>query len=142
MTAPLVLDSAGLDELAGQPSVAIRALLAEALRRDRDVLVPAAVCAELARGRDRTAAVESVLARRPGADAPAVTVVDLDLDAAKQVGAILHALGAGSEDLVDASVVAVCAMSGGGMVVTGDPDDIGRLAQAVPMVRIVTRSPN
>ena len=41
--------------------------------------------------------------------------------------------------MVDAHVVAVCALHDGGVVVTSDPDDIERLAHSVPAVRIVTR---
>jgi hypothetical protein len=41
--------------------------------------------------------------------------------------------------MVDAHCVAVAAMHGGGIVVTADPDDIERLASAVPAVRVVTR---
>lgn len=141
MSVPLVLDSAGLDGLARSPSEALRAILAEAHRRDRDVLVPAPVVAEVARGRDRTAAVESALAHRAGA-AASVTVVDVDLSAAKQIGAILHAADAGSEDFVDGSVIAVCAAAGGGLVITSDPDDIRRLSEALPATRIAIRRAN
>jgi hypothetical protein len=47
--------------------------------------------------------------------------------------------GAGSADLADAHVVAICARRGGGLVITSDPDDIARLAVAVPAARVVTR---
>lgn len=69
-------------------------------------------------------------------------LVDTDFDLARSVGAILHASGSGSELLADAHVVAVCARFGGGLVVTDDPDDIHDLSEAVPSVRIVTRSPS
>lgn len=142
MTLPLVLDADGLDALAASPPPeALRALLEEAWRRDRDVLVPAVVCAEVCRGTARTRAVESAVARRatPLRQRAAVEVVPTDFALARQVGAILYAAGADTEDMVDAHVVATCVGYGGAMVVTADPDDIERLAEAVPSVRIVTR---
>ena len=42
---------------------------------------------------------------------------------------------------LDAHVVSVCVPFGSGVVVTSDPDDIRRLAAAVPSIRIVTRPP-
>lgn len=55
MTVPLVLDAAGLEAMGAQnPPQRLRALLAEAHRRGRGVLVPAVVCAEVARGVART----------------------------------------------------------------------------------------
>ncbi|MDQ2790439.1 MAG: VapC toxin family PIN domain ribonuclease [Pseudonocardiales bacterium] len=142
MTLPVVLDADGLDALADpSPPSAFRALLREALDRGRDVLVPAVVCAEACRGPARTRRVETALARhRPTrGQRPPVTVVDTDFGFARQVGAVLHGAGAGSADLADAHVVAVCARRGGGLVITSDPDDIVRLAAAVPAARVVTR---
>ncbi len=142
---PLVLDAAGLDALAGErPPDLLRALLAEALRRGRDVLCPAIVCAEVARGAARTRAVEAAVARhdRRRAERPAVRLVDTDFALARQVGAILEATGHGSDRVVDAHVVAVCVPAGGGLVVTSDPGDITELASAVPAARVRTTSPS
>jgi predicted nucleic acid-binding protein len=142
MTLPVVLDAEGLDALASpSPPTAFRALLREALDRGRDVLVPAVVCAEACRGGSRTQRIETALARhRPTrGQRPPVTVVDTNFALARQVGAVLHGAGAGSADLADAHVVAVCARHGGGLVITSDPDDIARLAAAVPAARVVTR---
>ena len=144
MTVPLVLDAAGLDALAERdPPDALRALLAEALRRDRDVLVPAVVCAELCRGASRTRRIESALARhdRSRSERPPVRVEATDFALARLVGAVLHGARAGSEALADAHVVAVCARHGGGLVVTADAHDVLELAAAVPAARIVTRAP-
>lgn len=138
---PLVLDAAGLDALAGpRPPDGLRALLAEAHRRGREVLAPTLVCAEVARGRARTRAVESAVARHDKArsERPALRLVDTDFTLARQVGAILEATGSGSERMVDAHVVAVCLPAGGGLVVTSDPDDIAALAAAAPAARIRT----
>ena len=99
------------------------------------------VCAEVCRGAPRTRAVESALARHTptAGQRPPVDVVPTDFSLARQVGAVLHGAGAGSEDIVDAHVVAVCLLHGGGMVITADPTDIDRLAAVVPSARIVTR---
>lgn len=140
MTLPVVLDSDGLDAMcAERPEPAIRALLQEAWTRHRDVLVPAVVCAEVCRGVARTRRVETVVARSGRGPHLPVGVVPTDFDLARQVGAVLHGSGADSRDLVDAHVVAVCALHGGGLVITSDGDDIQRLAAAVPSARVITR---
>lgn len=133
---PLVLDAAGLDAVCDrEPPERVRALLHEAWARGRDVLVPAVVCAEVCRGTARTRRVEAALARAR----PPFSVVDTDFALARQVGAVLHGSGTDSRDMIDAHLVAVCVFHEGGLVVTSDPDDIERLARAVPAVRIVTR---
>ena len=142
MTSPVVLDAEGLDALCDpRPPEQFRALLHEAWIRERDVLVPAVVCAEACRGVARTRRVEAAVARQgPGrAQQPPLSVVVSDLTFARQVGAVLHGASADSRDMVDAHVVAVCALNGGGLVVTSDGDDINRLAQAVPAARVLTR---
>ncbi|MGH9103274.1 MAG: type II toxin-antitoxin system VapC family toxin [Acidimicrobiales bacterium] len=142
MRLPVVLDADGLDALVSQrPPDRLRALLAEAWRHDRDVVVPAVICAEVCRGTARTRAVESALSRRSLASAPrpAVQIIPTDFDVARRVGAVLHRSGASSAEIVDAHVVAIAASFGGALVVTSDPGDIGRLAGAVPTARIVTR---
>lgn len=142
MTVPLVLDADGFDALCDpRPPERLQALLQEAWVRDRDVLVPAVACAEVCRGVPRTRRVETVVARHDAArgQRPPVRVVATDFSLARQVGAVLHGAGADSRDMVDAHVVAVCALYGGGLVVTADSKDINRLAQAVPSVRIITR---
>lgn len=140
---PLILDAAGLDALsASRPPEILRALLAEALRRGREVITPTIVCAEVARGRDRTRALEAAVSRHNPVqgERPVLRLVDTDFDLARRVGAILTATGSGSDRMVDAHVVAVCVPAGGGLVVTSDPDDITELAGAVPAARIrVTR---
>ena len=134
-----MLDAAGLDAVSvARPPVMMRALLAEAHRRGREVLAPTVVCAEVARGPKRTRALEAAVARhdRHRGERPPIRLVDTDFALARQVGALLHAARRGSEAIVDAHVVAVCVPSGGGLVVTSDPDDIAGLATAVPAARI------
>jgi predicted nucleic acid-binding protein len=142
MNLPVVLDSEGLASLADvKPPPLLRALLNEARLRQRNLLVPAAVCAEVCRGAAWTRRVEAVVDQGLKRSGPrhAVRVIPTDFDLARQVGAILHGAAADSRDLVDAHVVAVCVQRGGGLVVTSDSEDIMRLAAAVPSVRIVTR---
>jgi len=137
--APLVLDSAGLDAVAAtRPPETLRALLAEAHRRGREVIAPTLVCSEVARGPKRTRALEAAVSRhdRSRGEQPSIRLIDTDFSLARQVGAILHASRSGSDRIVDAHVVAVCVPSGGGLVVTTDPDDITALATAVPAARI------
>lgn len=141
---PLVLDAAGLHALASaRPPDRLRALLAEALRREREVVTPTVACAEVARGAARTRAVEAALSRhdRRRSERPPVRLVDTDFRLARQVGAILEAAGRGTAHVVDAHVVAVCLPSGGGLVVTSAPRDIAELAAAVPAARIRTTAP-
>lgn len=140
----MVLDSAGLDELASEaPSERFRALLAEAARRGREVLAPSLACAELARGVPRTRRLEAAVARHDAGrgERPAVRLVDTDFALAKLVGALLEAAGRGSAGIVDAHVVALCVAPGGGLVVTSDPNDMAALAEAVPAVRVRTTPP-
>jgi len=137
--APLVLDAAGLDAMAApRPPETIRALLAEAHRRGREVITPTVVCAEVARGAARTRALEATVARhdRQRGEQPPLRLVDTDFTLARQVGAILAATRSASDRIVDAHVVAVCIPPGGGLVVTSDPDDIVALAAAAPAARI------
>ncbi|RZS45128.1 putative nucleic acid-binding protein [Herbihabitans rhizosphaerae] len=139
---PIILDSDGLSALSDDvPSVAARAILTHAWADGRDVLVPAVVCAEVARGTARTRRVETAIAGRQvrGRPRQAVQVVDTDLDLAKGVGAVLHGAKADSRDIVDAHVVAVAVRHGGGLVITSDSDDILRLSAATPTARISTR---
>lgn len=139
--APLVLDAAGLEALcAPRPPDRFRALLAEAHRRDREVIAPTLVCAEIARGRARTAALEAAVGRhdRARGERPAIRLIDTTFALARQVGAILDAAGAGSDRMVDAHVVGVCVAFSGGLVVTSDPKDINQLAEGVPTARIRT----
>jgi predicted nucleic acid-binding protein len=139
---PLILDADGLDALSERrPPDRLRALLGEALKRGGEVLVPAVVCAECCRGLGRTRAVETALSGRSHGRGglPAVRVVPTDFDLACRVGAVLHAAGAATSEMVDAHAVAVASLHGGGIVVTSDGDDVERLALTLPGVRVVTR---
>ena len=134
MTNSLVLDSAALDSLAGTRTAeqtAVRAALRATIRLNRKVLVPAVVLAELYRGPRHNQVVDACLARETG-----IKVRDTDRALARLVGGVLSAAKAGSEDMADAHVVACAVETGGGVVVTGDPDDLGRLSATYPNVLV------
>lgn len=140
----LATRAAGLDPLAaGRPSEHLRALLAGALRRGREVIAPTVVCTELARGRARTRALEAIVSRhdRSRGERPALRLIDTDLAPARQVGAILVVAGSSNVHVVAAHVVAVCVAPGGGLVVTSGAGDIAEPAAAVPAARVRTTHP-
>jgi predicted nucleic acid-binding protein len=121
------LDAAALDALADADSREkrrVRRALEAAQRTGSDVVVATVVLAELYRGSRRNQRVDSFLARSEGV----IVCRDTDRRLARLVGGVLHAAGAGSEDMVDAHAVAAAVEGGGGVVLTGDPDDLERLA--------------
>lgn len=139
MSASVVLDNAALTALAGEAAPAketVRAAMTAAFRRQRDVVVPAVVLAEMYRGRHHNQIVDACLSRETG-----LTIRDTDRVLARLVGGILSAAGRGSADIVDAHVVGAAVESGGGVCLTGDPDDLEALAANYPNVQVfdVTR---
>jgi predicted nucleic acid-binding protein len=122
----LVLDSEALSRLARARSHRdldrVRALLTVAARRGWPVRVPSVALAELYRTRSRESAVDAAITRygvRSYATGSAV---------ARHTGRILGREGLDSCHLVDAAVIATAVRDGGGVVVTGDVDDLRRLA--------------
>lgn len=87
--------------------------------------------AELYRGRGHNQLVDSCLSRETG-----ILVRDTDRPFARLVGSVLATARATSADLVDAHVVAAAVESGGGVLLTGDPDDLQRLAASYPNVHV------
>jgi predicted nucleic acid-binding protein len=132
----LVLDAEAMSALAGRRSARqreVRAALEAASRLGRDVVVPAVVLAELYRGRGRSQLVDACLSRETGID---VRITDRPF--ARLVGSVLAAAaGAGSELIVDAHAVAAAVEAGGGLVLTGDPADLRRLAAPYRHVDVV-----
>ncbi|HEV7761100.1 MAG TPA: PIN domain-containing protein [Acidimicrobiales bacterium] len=123
----VALDAEAVNALAGPNTPAyrrVRETLEGAERTRSDVLVPTLVLAELYRGRARSQAVDALLARHEDS----IATRDTDRALARFVGAALHAAGLGSEHIVDAHVVATVAEGGGGAAVTGDLDDLTKLA--------------
>lgn len=123
----VALDAEAFNALAGADSITkqrVRRILRTAQRLGRDVAVPTLVLAELYRGRGRNQLVDACLAREDAS----LSTRDTDRDFARIVGAVLADSHSGSEMIVDAHVVALALEAGGGVVVTGDPDDLTRLA--------------
>jgi len=108
----------------------VRAALRAATMTTTDVVVPAAVLAECYRGGGHDQAIDACLGREGG-----IRIVNTDRALARRVGNLLARAGVGSGFHVDGCVVATCAMAGGGVVLTGDPDDVGRLAASTIGVR-------
>ena len=136
MTRSVVLDSTALDSLARTRTPAqtqVRSAIRAAIKRHRDVIVPAVVLAELYRGPRHSQVVDSCLSRDTG-----IKVRDTDRGLAKLVGGVLHAAKASSADLADAHVVACAVETGGGVVVTGDHDELQRLAATYPNVMVTS----
>lgn len=123
----LVLDQRAIDALAGPDGPAkrrVRNALTAAASLHREVVTPTVVLAELYQGGGRNQFIDSLLAREEGA----VLLRDTDRSFARLVGGVLVASAAHSEHIVDAHVVAAAVEVGGGVVLTGDPNDLVRLA--------------
>jgi predicted nucleic acid-binding protein len=132
----LVLDSEALVALGGRTSrrqEEVRAAMRAAALMNRDIVVPAVVLAELYRGQGRNQVVDSCLARETG-----ILVRDTDRPLARVVGGVLTGARADSRFLADAHVVAAAVEVGGGVVLTGDPDDLAMLA--APYATITVQS--
>jgi predicted nucleic acid-binding protein len=143
---PIVLDSAALSDLAAPgargPAPFLWSLLEEAWSDEREVLVPTVVCAEVCCSVARTRAVEALLNRHDPQrkQRSPIRLVDTNYGVARLVGTVLDAGRAGSEDLVDAHLVAISVARGGGLIVTSDPEDLERLSAPFVGARIVVRS--
>jgi predicted nucleic acid-binding protein len=123
----VVLDQRAVEALAGSDGPAkrrVRRALVAAQRLQRDAVVPTVILAELYTGGGRNQMVDAMLSR----EEKALLLRDTDRVLARLVGGVLAAAGAGSEDIADAHVVATAVEVGGGVVLTGDPDDLTRLA--------------
>lgn len=130
-----MLDSEALSALAGRRSKRqeeVRAALAAAVQLRRDVIVPAVVLAELYRGRGRSSLLDACLSRETG-----LLIRNTDRSFARLVGGVLAAARAGSELLADAHVVAAAVEAGGGVVLTGDPDDLVGLASRHRHIQVI-----
>jgi predicted nucleic acid-binding protein len=131
----VTLDSEALAAVADRANPRHRRVMRylEAARRlDRPVMVPTVILAELYRGPGHNALLDACLSR----DAEALSLRDTDRRLARLVGAVLSAAGKGSVHLADAHVVATSLEHGGGVIVTGDEDDMTQLAGAYGWVTI------
>lgn len=128
----LLLDSEAVSVLASprERAVAARrvqAILTEAARRNALVRIPAAVLSEVYRGSRRDAGIDRVVGRGN-------RVVQLDHRTARVAGGLLGRDDLDSCHAVDASVVATAVRLGGGLIMTGDSDDLRSLARDHPNV--------
>jgi predicted nucleic acid-binding protein len=128
-----VLDAEALSLLArgGPRERTVRAALTAALAEEAEVVVPAAVLAQLYRGGGHDQAVDACLAREGG-----IAVAPTDRSLARRIGHLLAAAGRGSAHHVDAAAVAVCAGAGGGLLLTGDTTDLSVLAGGSPAITV------
>lgn len=131
----LVLDSEAFSILArarsGPQHATVHAALRAALDSHVDVWVPAAVLAEQYRGGTHDQVVDSYLGPATG-----ITVADTTRQLARRIGNLLARVGRGSKDHVDATVVAVAVSAGGGLILTGDPNDLTAIADGLVGVTI------
>lgn len=139
MTA-VVLDTRALEVLADHKADAagaryMRDLLAWAAQRNVPVRVPTVVLAEAYWGTGADAGVDRVLRR-------GIRAIALEPSTARTAGALRHRDRLDSCHTVDAVVVATAVRLGGGIVVTGDPDDLGRLARNHPNVAVKSLRPS
>jgi predicted nucleic acid-binding protein len=131
----LILDSVALSSLA-RPRAApqrherVRAAMRSAHRRGEPTRIPSAVLVELYRGAGTDEAIDLELRRG------FARVITTGARIARTAGHLLSAVGAGSEMVVDALVVATAVRLGGGLILTHDPDDLAALAADRPNVRI------
>jgi predicted nucleic acid-binding protein len=123
----IVLDAEAVNALL-QPHhpgrATVRRVMRAAFRLRREIVVPTVTLAELYRGAGRSRALDAMLAR----ESDNIVVRDTDRRMARLVGGILAEAGVGSEFIVDAHAIAAAVEDGGGIVLTGDVDDLSRLA--------------
>lgn len=134
MSPVLVLDSEALSSFARQRGPRfreVRAALEAARRLQRDVVTPAVILAELYRGPGHNQVVDSCLSRDTW-----IRVRETDRSFARLVGGVLAAAGADSSHLADAHAVAAAVEAGGGVVLTGDEDDLALLSAPYPNVHV------
>ncbi len=120
----LILDSGAVIALSRHDHRA-RAALAAAWEAGAEVSIPSLVVAETVRGWAKDAPVNRVI-KAVGEVTPA------DERTGRVAGAVLGS--AGSSSTVDAVVVASAIDLGGGVILTGDPEDLEALARRHPEV--------
>ncbi len=122
----LILDSGAVIALS-RNGLRARATLAAAREAGVEVSIPSVVVAETARGSAKDASVNRVV-KAVG------EVTSADEKTGRAAGGLLGS--ARSASTVDALVVAAAIELGGGVVLTGDPDDLEPLASGHPEVVI------
>lgn len=122
----LILDSGAVIALS-RNDLRARAALTAAREVGVEVSIPSVVIAETVRGSDKDASVNRVIKAVGEVTSP-------DERTGRAAGALLGA--ARSTSTVEALVVASAIEGGGGVVLTGDPDDLEPLASGHPEVVI------
>lgn len=120
----LILDSGAVIALS-RHDVRARAALAAAREAGAEVSIPSVVVAETVRGTAKDAPVNRII-KAVG------EVSSADESTGRAAGALLWATR--SDSTVDAVVVATAIGIGGGVILTGDPDDLQTLAVHHPDV--------
>jgi len=133
MTA-LVLDTRALEAVADpkadiQSARRMRDMLTSAVRVGVPVHVPTAVLAEAYRGTAADAAIDRALGR-------GIRPITMGKAIARQAGALRYRDRLNSCYTVDTLVIATAIRLGGGIVATGDPDDLQTLARDHANVKI------
>jgi predicted nucleic acid-binding protein len=129
----LLLDSEAISSVAHGPARRrdrVRALVSEMRSRDLPVATVAAVLAEVVRGRPADAGVFAGLRRER------VEVHPVDSRTGVRAGQLLGRVGAGSEQAIDAFLVADADLRGGAVIATVDTDDLQRLASVATRVLV------
>jgi predicted nucleic acid-binding protein len=103
----------------------VRRAMEAARRLRREPAIATVTLAELYRGAGRSRALDALLS---GESSAALLIRDTDRSLARLVGGLLAQADSGSALLADAHPVAVAIEAGGGVVLTGDPDDLSHLA--------------
>jgi predicted nucleic acid-binding protein len=132
----VVLDSEAVSTLAhpherGVSARRAQAVLVAAERRSALIRIPAAVLVEVYRGGARDAAIDRVVN-------VAERAVATDARVARLAGRMLGRRKLDSRHAVDAIVVATAAILGASVILTGDPNDLRRLAVEHPHVVVVS----
>jgi len=123
----LILDSGAVIALARGDQRA-RGFIERAIETGCEVLVPSVAVAETVRGRGpRDAPVNRILAAID-------SVLVADEAAARTAGDLLGATG--TDETIDALVVAGAILAGGGRILTSDPANIKKLARATPEITV------
>ena len=132
----LILDSGVIVALAHREDAA-RAYVTLAIRDHTLIVIPAVVIAETTRGTQVDAPINRMLNRivqTVGEIAP------VDERVARTAGRLLRGLGDAhpghAPPTIDALIVAVAIVRGGGVLLTGDPNDLTALAANHPQVQI------
>lgn len=124
----LVVDSGGLSALAERSEDAVAAV--EISHASAVVVVPSVVIAESLRGDAADARTNQILS--------GLEVADIGEREAREAARLKKASRmAGVAHTIDALVVAVASLAGGGAILTSDVEDIAALATARPNVTIV-----